>query len=128
MDSSTERRPEKVLKTQFLLTGFNQSAGVRTYAFEGIADGKRSHYSVEVQLALIPRYGIRIQDLPLLCREYLQHQVELNDLSASFTFSEGEMRIHSDKLATARSEAEQRKKAPRHLVTPNPGAGWRSTF
>lgn len=35
MDSAAKRRAEESAKHQFLLTGFTQAAGIRTYAFEG---------------------------------------------------------------------------------------------
>jgi len=56
--------------------GFDQAAGVRLYAFQGDADGIRTDYTVGVDLALTASHGIRIQELPLLCRELLERQVE----------------------------------------------------
>jgi hypothetical protein len=127
MVSSTERKRDEAAKLQFILTGFAQTAGIRIYTFEGMVDGVRILRKVEVDLALIPGYGIRIQDLPLLCRELLQRRVEPDAISLC-VFTEQEMRIHADKIAMAREEAGQRKKPPRHPVSPNPGAAWRTTF
>ncbi len=124
MDGSTERKKEEGVKLQFLLTGFTQAAGIRIYAFEGRSDSRRIDYTVEVDLALIPEYGIRIQDLPLLCRELLQQRVQ-PDESSAFVFTEQRMRSHAEKLATAREEAEHRKKQPRHLASAQAaGIGW----
>ncbi|SRR5579871_603182 len=125
MDSATERKQEKSGKTQYILTGFSQTAGIRIYAFEGIGEGRRMDYTVEVDLALIPGYGIRIQELPLLCRDLLQQRVE-PDESSAFKFTEQEMRSHAEKLSIAREEAEQRKKPARHPTNTNAGAGWRA--
>ena len=119
-ESSIEQKPGKVVKLQFILTGFTQTAGIRTYGFETTVDGRRINHTVEVDLALIPGYGIRIQDLPLLCREFLEQRTEPHEICA-FVYSELEMRGHAEKLASAREEAEQRKKQPRHL--PRPSAG-----
>ena len=127
MEGSTPRKQDNGGKTQFILSGFSQTRGIRIYTFEGIGDGRRADYTVEVDLALIPGYGIRIQDLPLLCRELLQQRVESDEISA-LTFTEPDMRSHAERRATEREEAEQRKKAPRHLANANPGAGWRTTF
>jgi hypothetical protein len=55
----------------YVLMGFDQEAGVRQYAFEGLVDGARTNFTVGVDMALIPGSGIGIQDLPLLCREIL---------------------------------------------------------
>jgi hypothetical protein len=125
MESLPERKQDKDTKTQFILTGFSQTAGIRTYAFEGIGDRGRADYSVEVDLALIPGYGIRIQDLPLLCRELLQQRVEPDEISA-LTFTEQDMRSLAERRATEREKAEQRKKPARHPANANPGASWRN--
>ncbi len=118
MDISTERKKAEGAKAQFLLTGFTQAAGIRTYAFEGRIDARRIDYTVEVDLALIPGFGIRIQDLPLLCRELLQQRAQPDEIS-SVVFTEQRMRSHAERLAVAREEAEHRKKQGRHLASPH---------
>lgn len=127
MDSSIERTKEDGARCQFLLTGFTQAAGIRIYAFEGRVEARRIDYTVEVDLALIPRYGIRIQDLPLLCRELLQQRIQPDEIGA-VVFTEQRMRSHADKLATAREESEHKKKQPRHLARVDAETGWRPTF
>ena len=124
MDSSTERKKEEAAKTQFLLTGFTQAAGIRIYAFEGRIDARRIDYTVEVDLALIPGYGIRIQDLPLLCRELLQQRAQPDEIS-SVVFTEQQMRSYAEKLAVARDEAEHRKKQARPFASADVETGWR---
>jgi hypothetical protein len=125
-DIPTERTVEKAAKTQYILTGFSQTAGIRLYAFEGIGDGPRVNCTVEVNLALIANFGIRIQDLPLLCRELLvQKRVEPGETGA-LTFTEHEMRAHAEKLAAEREVSARRKSAGRRPVNANPGSGWRS--
>ena len=113
IDNSTAPKQEGG-KAQFFLTGFTQAAGIRIYAFQGRADASRMDCTVEVDLALIPGYGIRIQDLPLLCRELLQQKPD--ELSA-VVFTEQRMRSHAERLVAARQEAEHRKKQPRHLAS-----------
>ena len=124
MDSSTERKKEEAAETQFLLTGFTQAAGIRIYAFEGRIDARRIDYTVEVDLALIPGYGIRIQDLPLLCRELLQQRAQPDEIS-SVVFTEQQMRSYAEKLAVARDEAEHRKKQARPFASADVETGWR---
>lgn len=123
-DSPTQRSGEKAAKTQYILAGFSQTAGIRLYAFEGIGDGLRVDYTVEVDLSLIPNYGIRIQDLPLLCRELLQKRVESSE--SALILDEQEMRAHAEKLAAEREESARRKNAGRHPVNANPSSGWRA--
>lgn len=124
MDSSTERKKEEAAKTQFLLTGFTQAAAIRIYAFEGRIGARHIGYTVEVDLALIPGFGIRIQDLPLLCRELLQQRAQPDEIS-SVVFTEQQMRSHAEKLAVARDEAEHRKKQARHPASADVETGWR---
>ena len=80
-----------------------------------------------MDLALIPGYGIRIQDLPLLCRELLQQRIEPDEIS-SVTFTEHDMRSFAERRATQREETEHRKKPPRRPANANPGATWRATL
>jgi hypothetical protein len=122
IDNSTAPKQEGG-KAQFFLTGFTQAAGIRIYAFQGRADASRMDWTVEVDLALIPGYGIRIQDLPLLCRELLQQQAQ-PDEKCAVVFTEQRMRSHAEKLAAARHEAEH-KKQPRHFASADAETGWR---
>ena len=122
IDNSTA--PKDGGKAQFFLTGFAQAAGIRTYAFQGRIDASRIDCTVEVDLALIPGYGIRIQELPLLCRELLQQQTQPDEISA-VVFTEQRMRSHAEKLAAARREAEDKKKQPKHLATADAEIAWR---
>lgn len=128
LDTSIERKQDKGLaKTLFILSGFSQTAGIRVYAFECLDAGKRTDYTVAVDLGLIAGYGIRIQDLPLLCRELLQQRTEPSEIAA-LMFTEQDMRSHAEIRATAREDAERKKKTPRHPVNPNLGSNWRTSF
>ncbi len=125
-ENLTERKQEKNARAQFVLMGFSQTAAIRVYAFEGLNDGRRTDYTVQVDLALLPGYGIQIQDLPLLCRELLQERAEAEEMGA-LAFTEPEMRALAEKRAIAREEA-QRKRPARHPASTNPGSGWRTPF
>jgi hypothetical protein len=108
--SVSEREPVRGAKVRFTLVGFQQDAGVRRYAFQGIADGIPANFTVGVDLALMVRFGIHIQDLPLLCRELLERQLEGVE-ERSLTLSESEMRMHADQSSTARETASRKKRA-----------------
>ena len=124
VETSTERKREEEGKPQFLLTGFTQTAGIRSYAFERKGDALKVGYTVEVNLALIPGYGIRIQDLPLLCRDVLLQREQPDGTGAS-TLTEQKMRSHAEELAAARAvAAEHRKRQPRNLPNPAPVAAY----
>ena len=57
---------------QFILTGFTQDLAFRVFAFERMGlDRVRTKYVVKADLSLSRRYGIPLQELPLLCRNLL---------------------------------------------------------
>jgi hypothetical protein len=124
---SPEARKETVVqsaKMQFIVRGFSQVSGYRVFTFEGIAAGQpRALYSVRANLALTLRYGIRLQDLPLLCREVLERGHEGTD-TRTFAYTEQEMRVHADAEA-ARAEAAKQRKPARRPAAANVGAAWR---
>ena len=98
---------------RFILTGFTQDSGFRVFAFEGVATGQLSvAFTVRADLDLSRRYGIRLQDLPLICREVLEHREE-GEQEFAMTYTEDAMRIRATSMATARAEAALNKKSPR---------------
>jgi hypothetical protein len=120
---------------QFILTGFTQDKEFRVFAFEGIAaDRVRTPFTVRADLALSRTYGIRLQELPLMCRAILEHREETPEESNTenaLTFTEDAMRLHASNCTAARALAAQKKKPPRRPATetdgaPANGAAWRS--
>jgi hypothetical protein len=98
---------------QFILTGFTQDKGFRVFAFEGIAlDRIRTAFTVRADLALIRIYGIKVQELPLLCRSLLERSEDGKE-THTMTFTEEEMRLHANTCAAARDAAAQKRKPPR---------------
>jgi len=96
---------------QYLLSGFTQNTGFRVFAFDGIADDwVRTSYRVRADLALARKHGIRVQELPLLCRGVLERRSDVDE-QRTFTFTEGDMTIHAD-LVRAAIES-HKKKVPR---------------
>lgn len=111
---------------QFILTGFTQDKEYRVFAFEGIAaDRVRVPFTVRADLALSRTYGIRLQELPLMCRGLLEHREE-GEQESAMTFTEDAMRLHASNSLAARLLAAQKKKAPRRPANENNGAAWRS--
>jgi len=107
---------------QFVLTGFTQETGFRVFAFEGIAaDRTRTAFTVKTDLDLSRRYGIRVQELPLLCRGLLeQREMSQDDCGGqrnTMTFTEEGMRLHADNCAAARDAAKRRKSGQRPLAS-----------
>ena len=111
-------------KTLFTLTGFRESTGFRVFQFEAIApDRTRTPYTVRADLAMSRRYGIRLQELPLLCRGVLDRRDETTE-NRALTYSEADMSLYKD-AATAREEAAKHRKPPRRPATENTGNAWR---
>jgi hypothetical protein len=111
-------------KMQFLLTGFSEVMGFRVFAFERIAEDRtRTPYTVKTDLALTRRYGIRLQELPLLCRAVLERCHEGEEKRA-FAYAEEDMRLYAD-CAAAREEAAKHRKPMRRPATDHVGSAWR---
>ncbi len=104
---------------EFVLTGFRQDNNVRRYTFQGIADDrKRSEFTVGVDLALIRKHRIPMQELPLLCRCLLQGQ-PLDEVAGPLMFTENDMLGYSSRRAAEQEVAEQKKRG--HHRPPLPG-------
>lgn len=112
-------------KMQFILTGFTQDMGFRVFAFERMGEDRiRTKCTVRADLALIRRYGIQIQELPLLCRSLLDRRDEGVE-THSLTFTEEEMRTCANERAAARAEAANKRRPPRRPSSENSGAAGR---
>jgi len=113
----------KATKMLYILTGFTHDVGSRVFAFECVGEDRtRTAYSVRADLALSRKYGIRVQELPLLCRSILE-QRDGNDAQRAFTYTEAAMCLRASIRAT--EAAEQKKKTPRRPPTENVGNAWR---
>jgi hypothetical protein len=110
-------------KMNFILTGFTEDTGFRVFAFQGIgANGTRLEYTAKANLGLSRTYGIRLQELPLLCRAMLERLPDGAEARA-VTFNEEGMRLHADSRAAEREAARQRK-PPRRPPAEQPATGW----
>jgi hypothetical protein len=109
---------------EYVLTGFQQDNNIRRYAFLGIAgDRTRTEFTVNVDLTLIRRYEISVQELPLLCRHLLEGQIV--EPHRNVTFTEDDMRGHANIRAADKLAAEQ-KKVHRRPPSGRVGEAWRS--
>jgi hypothetical protein len=76
-------------------------------------------------MTLARNYGIRVQELPLICRDFLERH-DQGIQQTPLIFTEDDMRIHAELCATTRNEAAKRRKPPRRTPSPNTGAAWRA--
>ncbi len=111
----------------FVLNGFTEDMGFRVFAFDGITSDRvhpvRMPFTVRIDVALARKHGLRLQELPLLCRSVLERDQEDQEKRA-FTYTEEDMRLHADGVA-AREEASRHSKPPRRAVSARVGTAWR---
>ncbi len=110
---------KKTLPSRFVFTGFSSDQHFRQYAFDGIEeDHSRTPFTVRVDPALARAYGIRFQDLPLLCREFLDRRAVTEDARRQ-TFAEEDMRLCQAERLAAQQVAARKRRPP----TPRPSTG-----
>lgn len=110
---------------EYVLVGFRQVDAVRHYGFQGIAeDRSRVEFTVGTDMTLLRKYSIAIQDVPLLCRRFLEER-DISDARHAIMLSEDQMR----RFAEARSAVEAAAKMRKHHRPPTSskvGQAWRS--
>jgi len=110
----------------FTLTGFRQDREIRHFRFQATDDDRmRREFTVDADVGLLRKYGIALQELPLLCRRLL----EKNPLSREtqvVTFSEDLMREHAEHCESLRRAAIEKRKSYRRPRSNRLGQGWRN--
>lgn len=94
---------------EYLLTGVEQSNNIRSYAFVEVdRDLRRTSFTVAVDISLLRRYTIPLQELPLLCRHFLEAQREAGS-GQNLTYGEAEMVQYASRRADADRALEARR-------------------
>ncbi len=94
---------------EYLLEHYTQSAGVRVFFFDGVSsDRSHSRFTVSVDTALLSRYTISLQELPLLCRRLLEDRIIAGG-PRTLTFGEADMATLAGERAEALRVLRQRK-------------------
>ena len=110
-------------KVNFTLKGFSQILESRVFEFEGLtANSGRVVFTVSIDLALARKYGIRLQELPLLCKGILDQAGEFEE-KRTFIYTEADMSEHAHSLAL-REEAAKHRKTPRPPAADRPHGTW----
>jgi hypothetical protein len=95
---------------KFVLTGFCQNENIRRYSFQGIAPGgRRSDWNVGVDLTMLQRHGIPLQEAPLLCSVLLAAQSAPAE-GQSLMISESDIRSRAEQRASERMESQSKRK------------------
>ncbi len=120
---------EKQSQLRYILEGFVPDREFRLFNFQAVdtrlseVGAVRTAFTVRTDLSLIRKYGIHVQELPLLCRELLERR-PVSEAGRHFTLTEEDMRLHQAGRMSA--EAATRKKY-RRPPSENAGHGWRTT-
>ena len=103
---------------KFVLAGFRQNENIRYYSFQGIGADRRTRteFSVGVDLTLLHKYGIPLQEVPLMCCVLLSSRVGADQLH-SLMFPEEDMLAHAEQRARERAEAQTHGK-PKPFTPP----------
>ena len=103
----------------FTLTGVTNERGLRRFTFEQSGSGPpRITVVVFADLALVRKYDIPLQELPLLCVRFLEGGTA--GATGSVAFSEKEMIEYANRRSLAKDLAKQRKR-PFRPSHPHPG-------
>jgi len=112
---TSPRSQQRDKNTDFILTGFRQTNGIRYYVYQGHHDdGSSSEFTVDAEVRLLQKHGIGLQELPLLCRRLLEKQNPDVSLRA-VTFTEDLMKEQADQRAALKKAAQDKKKTYRRL-------------
>ena len=103
----------------FALMGFKNELSVRRFTFELVGSGPpRTTMVIVADMALVRKYEIPLQELPLLCVRLLQSWTA--DADSTAVFSEKEMIEYANRRKEAKDLAERK----RHMFrAANPAGG-----
>jgi hypothetical protein len=108
-----------------IFTGFTQNENFREFVYQGMnTDHSRFEVTVRADLQLIRKYRIAVQELPLLCRSYVDANLA-NETGGTFTFGEPEMVAYASRRSAAAEEAAKRRKPPSRPPNRTAGSAWR---
>ena len=100
-------------------TGFHQAEKVRCYCFDAVVPGSQAqHYRVEVDMALLLKHRVGVQEIPALCLRKLAADLRAIPESARHELGDAELLAYASSRAAA---AVVRKKA-KHCFAGRRGA------
>ena len=112
-------------KSSFTLAGFTQRSDTRIFSFNHTgSDQVRRMFTVAADLTLARKYRIPLQELPLLCRAFLERCG--NSRAQPLTFTEDEMTAYARAHAAAMEEAAKNRRPPKRSPRQNLGNAWRA--
>jgi hypothetical protein len=115
----------------FVLTGVVHQSNARRFTFEsGRNASDRARIVVDVDLELARKYGIPLQELPLLCLHLLEGRNEAEGRTRGagemLEFAESEMIDYANRRIEANASAERKRRARRTPKSNLVGQAWRT--
>ena len=102
------------LKTRFILLGFSQIMGSRVFEFQSTSrDSMHVSFTIGVDLALARKYGVHLQELPLLCRGILELRSG-GEQQRAFALTEEEIRSYANSLIELQRAKDEKRKRDRN--------------
>ncbi len=109
---------------EFVLVGFKQLDAIRQYSFDAVGQGRsRQHVTIEADLSLIRKYGIPLQELPLLCRHLLESRATVE----SAVFAESDMEQYAKTRSAELQASMEKRRSHRPPVSNRIGQAWRGS-
>jgi hypothetical protein len=94
---------------EYVLTGVEQSENIRSYAFAEVDRTlRRTGFTVAVDISLLRKYAIPLQELPLLCLHFLEARRAAGG-DQSLVYGEDEMVQYASRRADMERALEQRR-------------------
>jgi hypothetical protein len=95
---------------EYVLTNFQQQLNVRRFFFKGTnAARERLEFIVGVDLTSARKYGIPVQELPLLCLRFLEERTD--DLQPrGVTFTEAQLADYAKQRAEEKKRSESKRR------------------
>ena len=95
---------------EYVLTNFQQQLNIRRFFFKGTnAARERLEFIVGVDLNSARKYGIAVQELPLLCLHFLEQRTD--DLQPrGVTFTEAQLATFAAQRDADKKSAESRRR------------------
>ena len=110
-----------------VLVDSRQVGSVRRFYFDAIDESARHRVAVEVDLRLVHKHRIPLQELPLLCRRRLEGTLD----KTVVVFTEGDMLMYAAdrKAAKEASALKHPRRSPRRsALSKTSGQAWRSSL
>lgn len=120
MGDRPDPAPKKGRPVEFALLGFVQTdKNIREFTFHRIGDSRkpRMEFSVCVDLTLLHKHKVPLQEVPLLCCLLLASRIE-DEAITTLTFTEDDMRSRAAEREAEQAEAKlMKRKSPQSTLT-----------